>query len=147
MIRTTIEEAFIEFNDLSENEKEKLPHINCCERVLLGSNISLNLNLNEDVFTTAKGFGGGMKIESVCGALTGSIMAMSHYYKEQDNLSEIIQTFFAKFELLHGTHMCDRLKDVYYDDLTGCQNVMIKAADVFDDILNQYPRNEVKNEQ
>lgn len=138
---------FNDINVLSEADKLLLPHVNCCERILLSSDVMLNLSLSEDVLIMAKGFGGGMKIESVCGAITGSVMVLSHYFRNHTQLSDIIVDYFDLFNKNHEVINCNDLKEQYYDETYGCQNVMLKAAKVLDDIIFQYTQSEVLNEQ
>lgn len=54
-------------------EKENL---NCAEKILYASNEAYNLGLDKKALKLSAGFGGGMAIESVCGALTGAIMVL-----------------------------------------------------------------------
>lgn len=147
MIYSQIRSEFETINGLDEKTKELLPHVNCCERILRCSDTVLELSLSDDVFVLAQVFGGGMKIESVCGALTGSIMTLSKYFVNHDLLNEIIVDYFNMFNNEYKVMNCNELKDRYYDDVYGCQNVMLKAAKVLDRTVLKYTQSEVIDEQ
>ena len=51
------------------------PHYNCAQSVLLPFAEDLGLS-EEKAFQIASHFGGGMKMGSVCGAVTGALMAL-----------------------------------------------------------------------
>ena len=51
------------------------PHHNCTQTVLMTFAPEAGLSA-EDAFKVAKNFGGGMKVGAMCGAITGSLMAM-----------------------------------------------------------------------
>jgi C_GCAxxG_C_C family probable redox protein len=61
----------------------------------------------------AAGFGGGMKIQSVCGAVTGVIMAIGlKYGKNPTKVREAVIEFLRTFQKVHGTISCRKLLGV-----------------------------------
>ncbi len=61
----------------------------------------------------AAGFGGGMKIQSVCGAVTGAIMAIGlKYGKNTTKARETIIEFLHKFQKAHNAIICRKLLGV-----------------------------------
>jgi C_GCAxxG_C_C family probable redox protein len=135
MIRDIMSETFDIYNKKTDEEKEKIPHINCCEHTLIAAFESFEQQLDPEVFALAKGFAGGMKIKSVCGALTGGVMVLSRFYHDADFLEKAIQDYFQKFEDRYDSIMCLQLKDEFYDEKTRCQKVMINAAQVLDEVI------------
>src|SRR5665647_1462580 len=69
MLRTLILQGY--------GEKEDL---NCAEKILYGANQVYHLGLDQQALKMVAGFGGGMAIESVCGALTASIMVLGYLF-------------------------------------------------------------------
>lgn len=138
MIYKHIVEWYNWYNELSENEKDQMAHINCCERVIMSANEVLSLELSDDALRIAKGFGGGMKIESTCGVITGGVMALSKYYFDDSRLNDIVADFILSYERMYGSISCDHLKDHYRTEDKGCQPVIINAGQLLDEIINKY---------
>src|SRR5690554_169748 len=72
---------------------------NCAEKILYGANKVYNLGLDKKALKLSAGFGGGMGIESVCGALTAAVMVLSHIYVENiahegDKIKRVNQDLF-----------------------------------------------------
>lgn len=135
MVRDIMSDTFDKYNSKTDEEKDKIPHINCCEHTLMASFKFFNEDLDADVIALAKGFGGGMKIKSVCGALTGGVMVLSKFYHDADFLETAIQDYFQKFEDRYESIMCLQLKDQFFNEMTKCQEVMINAAQVLDEVI------------
>ena len=57
--------------------------LNCAETILYGANEAYNLGLERETMKLAAGFGGGMAIEDLCGALTGSIMVLGKLFVKE----------------------------------------------------------------
>lgn len=89
---------------------------NCAQSVLLTMLDHLNLT-NELVPKIATGFGGGIgRCGSVCGALTGGVMAISVIYGTNEPLMkkrlkayQTAQKFYEQFEAQNGSVMCKEL--------------------------------------
>jgi C_GCAxxG_C_C family probable redox protein len=89
---------------------------NCAQSVLLTMLDHLNLT-NELVPKIATGFGGGIgRCGSVCGALTGGVMAISIIYGTNEPLMkkrlkayQTAQKFYEQFEAQNGSVMCKEL--------------------------------------
>lgn len=135
MLKNILEETFAQINGLSQSEREEMPHVNCCEHILLAGDKHMDLNLSQDVLKTVRGFGGGMKIGHLCGALSGCVMILSHYYEDQTIREYKIESFFDAFQSQYDSLMCDALKDKYREEDTGCQRVILMAAEVLEKII------------
>ena len=68
--------------------------------------------------TISRGFGGGMGVRSICGAVTGAFMVLGFKYQEEEEEKEArfktydsIREFVKRFESLHGTIICPTLLD------------------------------------
>lgn len=126
--------------DLLLNEYGNEQGYNCAEKILHGANEAYKLNLDKKFLKLAAGFGGGMGIESVCGALTAGIMVLSHLFVshragESTRIKELTSEFLNKYEREMGSINCAPLKEKYRDEVKKCGDVIIKAAEILDEIV------------
>lgn len=128
MLKKLINEGY--GNDLS---------LNCAEKILYGSNKVYNLGLEREALKMAAGFGGGMTVESVCGALTGGIMVLGRLFKSEDKekLKEIVKEFIEAYRQEMGEIDCTPLKDRYKTEDDGCHNIIVKAAEILEEIIDK----------
>ena len=115
---------------------------NCAEKIVYGANKVYNLGLDKNALKLSAGFGGGMGIESVCGALTGSIIVLSSLYvkdiaHESDKIKQLTQQILASYQKEMGSINCDALKDRYRTPELKCQKVILAAAKILDNIIAQ----------
>jgi C_GCAxxG_C_C family probable redox protein len=89
---------------------------NCAQSVLTA--FSEDFGLNKDTaYSIAQGFGGGMHINSTCGAVTGAYMALGlanpvskdNPRQSMEKTSALINEFNRKFKELHGSLNCTGL--------------------------------------
>lgn len=116
--------------------------LNCAEKILYGANEIYDLGLSRECLKLSAGFGGGMKIESVCGALTGGVMVLSKIFGHNDlykkeQFEGLIREFFRLYEEKMGSIKCSELKPLYRTEEKGCQNVIFAAADVLCFIIDR----------
>lgn len=114
--------------------------LNCAEKILYGANWAYDLKLPAEALKLAAGFGGGMGVESVCGALTGGIMVLSHLYVKQcahesSYIKELEGEFIKSFREEMGYDDCKCLKENFRNDEVKCNPVIFKAAEVLDRII------------
>lgn len=119
--------------------------LNCAERILYGANEVYKLGLDREDLKVAAGFGGGMAIESVCGALTASIMVLSRMYvrdraHESEHIKDLVKELFDLYTEEMGSIICAPLKENYRTEETGCHVVIAKAAEILDGIIERNPR-------
>ncbi|MFA6939414.1 MAG: C-GCAxxG-C-C family (seleno)protein [Clostridiaceae bacterium] len=124
-------------------------NLNCAETIIYAANEEYNLNLSCDALKMMASFGGGMGIESICGAITGSLSVLGiMFVKEKGHESDLIKSlskeFFRKFEAEFGTKNCDELKTKYRNDDIRCSRMVYKAADILDGIINEKKEKRVK---
>jgi C_GCAxxG_C_C family probable redox protein len=114
--------------------------LNCAETILYGANEAYNLGLDDKALKLAAGFGGGMAIESVCGALTGSIMVLGRLFVEErahlsPHLKELIKELLVRYREEMGSIQCDVLKESYRTEEKKCRDVIDKAAVILDEVI------------
>lgn len=115
---------------------------NCAEKILYGSNEVYNLGLEKEALKLAAGFGGGMGIEGTCGALAASVMVLSKLFvedvaHESDRIKTLTSELLNSYESKMGSIVCKSLKESYRSEAEGCKNVIVKAAEVLDEILKR----------
>jgi len=114
--------------------------LNCAEAILYGANQVYHLNLNPDSLKLAAAFGGGMAIESICGALTASLMVLGKLFvpdvaHKHPEIKELSKELFNTFEKEMGDILCKPLKDNYRTEEKKCRDVILKAAEILDKIV------------
>jgi C_GCAxxG_C_C family probable redox protein len=131
MLKDLIEQGF--------GEKEDL---NCAEKILWGANTAYNLGLNRNDLKLASGFGGGMGIEDKCGALTASIMVLGRLFvkeraHESTKIKELTKELFEEYKKEMGSIDCAPLKEKYKTEELKCRNIIAKAAEILDRIVER----------
>src|SRR6056297_807114 len=92
--------------------------LNCAEAMIYGANEEYELNLDQKALDTMASFGGGMGVESVCGALTGGLAVLGVMFtcnKAMDakKRKAIVTDFYKGFEKRFGTDHCQCIKDKF----------------------------------
>lgn len=120
-------------------EKEDL---NCAEKILFGANQVYSLGLDRQALKVASGFGGGMSIGSVCGALTAAIMVLGILFvknnaHESSKIKDLTQELFITFRKEMGDIDCNPLKARHRTEDIKCRHIIVKAAAVLDTIVKR----------
>lgn len=115
---------------------------NCAEKILYGANEAYQLGMTKEAMKLSAGFGGGMGIGSVCGALTAAVMVLSHLYVERcahegPRIRELTQELFQEYEKTMGEIHCIPLKERYRTEEYKCRDVIVRAAEVLDQIITK----------
>ena len=116
---------------------------NCAEAMIYGANDEYKLDLPEEAFYTMGAFGGGMRIKSICGAVTGSLAVIgilfnSEVYAKQERMKRIAEEFLEKFEKRYGHLECSVLRDKYRDPVIGCETTVRMAAELLERLIEKY---------
>lgn len=122
--------------------------LNCAETILAGANQAYRLGLDAGDLKLAAGFGGGMAIETVCGALTAAIMVLGRLFvkeraHESTRSKELTKELIRTFEEEMGAIDCAPLKAQYRTEERKCRDIIEKAAEILDRIV----RRELQNAQ
>lgn len=130
-LKDLIEQGFYPKNDL-----------NCAETILYGANQVYGLRLSRDCLRLASAFGGGMGTENVCGVVTASLMVLGYLFvkdraHQSPEIKDISKELFALYDKKLGDFTCKKLKDKYYCDDKKCFLVILKGAEILDDIINK----------
>ena len=127
---------------------DKSYDLNSAETIIYAANKEYGLDLKKDTFKTMAAFGGGMGIESVCGAITGAlavigIMFTKERAHESERVKQLSQEFFQRFVAKLGTDNCKALKEKYRNDEIRCSIMVEVAAEILEDIVIREKR--IKN--
>lgn len=111
---------------------------NCAEKMVYGANIAYHLKLDKDSLRMAAGFGGGMAIGDMCGAICGAVMMLSSLHvdtvaHDSEGLKPAISGFIEAYQKAMGETHCLPLKEKYRTPEEKCHSVIIKAAEILDE--------------
>jgi C_GCAxxG_C_C family probable redox protein len=126
--------------EIIENDYMKKEGLNCAETILRVVNSDLGLGLDKNALLLAAGFGGGMGVGNVCGALTGGIMALGRLYvkdraHESARIKDVEKKFIGAFEEEFGTLLCTPIKEKHFHPDHKCKAVVLKTAEILENIL------------
>ena len=108
--------------------------------MLYAANEEYEMNLSKETLKTMAAFGGGMAVESVCGALTGSLAVISIMFTkerahESDRIKNLTKEFFDSFNTSLTTDNCAKLKAKYRNDEIRCQSIVETAGELLEKII------------
>ena len=85
------------------------------------------------------GFGGGMGVESTCGALTGGIMGISAKVIKDNAKSsqarDLVAYFLTEYQNRMSSINCKELKEEYYSEDNRCDYIILEASKLLDEIF------------
>lgn len=115
---------------------------NCAERIVYGANQAYGLHFDQQSLKMSAGFGGGMAIGSVCGALTAAVMVLGTLFvqeraHESTRIKQLTQELFASFRQDLGDIDCDPLKARYRTETEKCKTMLVKVAEILDQIVER----------
>lgn len=124
-------------NDFGSAEKEDF---SCSERILYGSNEVYKLGLDKESLKMAAGLSAGVYSERTCGAVTAAAMVLAKLFvkdraHEGEYHKELISEMVSRYEEAMGTSGCGKLKEDHRTEELGCKMVILKAAEILDDII------------
>jgi len=115
---------------------------NCAEKVINLSNLVLALGLDEKAVKAAAGFGGGMAIQHLCGAVAGAVMVLSLCHVEtvahQSNIYSIEAAFLNEVKEQLGSLNCDELKERHYSSATKCEHIIRTVIEILGKYVNEH---------
>ena len=125
---------------IEEYYKER--DLNCAETMLYAANDEYKLGLDKNALKMAAGFGAGMYIGTVCGALSGGIMVISRLFVNDrahisPDLKELVEEFLRRYCNKMGDINCSYLKEHHHNKEVRCLNVIKEAGIILDDIVKR----------
>jgi len=110
---------------------------------LLGAcNQLYNLELDRKILKAIVPFGGGFYSENACGLLTAGIATLGIMFAEDkptlnEKVKQMTKKWVKAFEEEFGNTNCAQIKVVHRDKVKGCQPVMIRAAELFEEVVGK----------
>jgi len=106
---------------------------NCAEKILYGAKLAYGLDIDPRSLKLAAGFGGGLSIGEVCGALCGAVMVLSLLHVEtvahkSDTLKPRTRELLEEFRSEMGCIDCDTLKAKFRTPEQKCLSIIEQAA-------------------
>ena len=128
--------------------EEKIEHYytsgyNCSETLLRACNDTYQLQISEDDLRLMAGFGAGMFIGSTCGALVGSIAALSKMVcpTKAHDMIPTIRPLMVKlnqnFKAELGALDCAHVKPNHHSKEKGCLYTCLLAGKAFEKTLKE----------
>ena len=119
---------------------DKAYDLNCAEAIIYAANEEYDMKLSKETLKTMAAFGGGMAIESVCGAITGSLAVLSLLYTkdrghESNRVKNLSKEFFQEYHNTLETNNCAELKAKYKNEELRCSRMVNVAAEILDKIV------------
>lgn len=120
--------------------------LNCAESILYSANEEYGLGLGHETLKLSAGFGGGMAVGSMCGALSAGVMVLGKLFvkdraHESDRIKTLVKDFLETFRDKMGDWDCKPLKDNYYEEKEAgnrrCYKVVYAAAEALDGIVTR----------
>ena len=116
--------------------------MNCAESILRAANIIYSLGIDEHGLRTASGFGGGMGVGHVCGAVSGCIMAAGMLFvreraHESENLHDFTADFIERVNNHFNSLLCNDIKNLHYHKELGCSQVVYETAELFWNLVSE----------
>lgn len=118
---------------------------NCAESIIRAGNEYYDLGLHDKDMIMTAGFGGGLMIGDVCGALNGAICVLSSKYVETkahdcDFLRPLIQKMVIAFQKKMGSRVCAKIKPVFHSPERKCENTVAAAAEVLEEVVMEWEK-------
>jgi len=116
--------------------------LNCAQKILFAANEVYQLGLSDEALSLAGGFGGGMGIESTCGALTAGVMVLSKLFPIKDDESKkylyaLTKEYLETYKEKMGHIDCTPLKKAFRNDVIGCKDVIVESARILDAMITR----------
>ena len=130
-------ELTIKYRDKSKYD------LSCSEAIIYAANEFYNLNLSVNEFKMMAPFSGGMYSGETCGIVSASISVLGILFTKDNShnsplLKEAVLEYKERFKDIHNSDQCDYLKEEFGDPVTGCDDLIINASILLEEIVNKY---------
>ena len=115
---------------------------NCAESLFLAGNEYYQLGLDPKIVPLFAGFGGGLQLGDVCGALSGAIAVLSAKYvntkaHDFEHTKAYTQRLVKEFQTLAGARDCAHVKPVLYSKEVKCLNTVKVGAKALENVIQE----------
>ena len=112
---------------------------NCAEKVVNLGNEVLDLDLPKTATKLAAGFGLGMGVKHLCGAIAGAVMVLSARHVDtvarESDIYQRTSAFLQEVENTLGSWLCADLREKYYNPETKCEKIIETVISCLDEHL------------
>ena len=112
-------------------------HYNCAQSVVMTFAEDAGLT-DEQAFNVASNFGSGMKMASVCGAMTGGLMVLGLFGL---NSPDIMNAYYGALKKNHSSFMCADLlrinKEAGGEKKPHCDRMVYECVELVESILRE----------
>ena len=122
---------------------DKKYDLNCAETIIYAANEEYSLGLSKETLKALAGFGGGLCVEHICGAITGAIAVIGIMYTDEKShqspiVKELTQKFMNNFKDKLQEYNCDKLKEKYKkDEEFRCLYMVESSAEILQDLIDE----------
>ena len=127
-------------------ENKSNTKMNCCESIVYNANTAYELKINDQGLKLTNGFGGGMGMKSICGALTGAYMVLGVFHKNNSARGEIrksMKRLTDSFAEIFKDITCDPLKRNIENEGETCRNIIHETAKLLDEEIKYLYKNKI----
>ncbi|WP_297567091.1 C-GCAxxG-C-C family (seleno)protein [uncultured Faecalibaculum sp.] len=116
---------------------------NCAETLLHSANEYYDLGLHDHDMRTMAGFGGGMFVGSVCGALVGAQAALSamivedRAHHQMEDIRPASQRLHRNFRNAYNAVECKDIKKDWHSKEEKCWRTVEQASRVLEQTVNE----------
>ncbi len=140
MIYLYLERGGVVLKELIERGFYPKEDLSCAETILYGANQVYHLGLSKNCLRLSAAFGGGMGVENVCGVVTASLMVLGYLFvndraHQSPEIKDLSKELFDCYAKELGDFNCKPLKDKYRTEDKKCYDVILKGAEILDDIV------------
>ena len=109
------------------------PHYNCCQSTLIPFAEELGLD-HQTMYRVAAQFGSGMRRGSVCGAVTGGLMALGLRGADSRTAAEFQRRFKETAGALDCAQLLQNAKERGEDRKAHCDRMVLTAAKLVEEL-------------
>ena len=109
-------------------------HYNCCQSVLIPFCRECGIS-EETAYRLGSQFGGGMKMGSVCGAVTGALMVLGMAGADSQAGTELLRRFRAKNQTLDCASLLRMASERGEERKSHCDRMVFDAAELLEELM------------
>lgn len=112
------------------------PHYNCAQATLIPFAEALGLD-HQTMYRVASQFGSGMRRGSVCGAVTGGLMALGLRGADNHTAAEFQRLFRERVGALDCAQLLQNAKERGEDRAAHCDRMVLTAVALVEELTGQ----------
>ncbi len=113
---------------------------NCAESMLMAANEEYNIGLSVSEMELMRGFGGGFGYGLTCGAVSGSVAALSKLIcvkVDKETSHAVTAGFVGEVEKRFESTNCSFLTPIHKKEDTRCYELLLQIADILEETIEK----------